>query len=318
MNNLNNIYYFAKIVEYGSMSAAAEALGVAKSMLSQHLAKLESALGVRLIQRTTRKLQITDVGARYYKRCLAVLAEVERAGSVIDDIRDVPRGRVRVSCPLNFAQAFVAPVLAAFMSEYPEVDVVLDSANRDIDMIAEGYDLTLRIVPNIKSSSLIVRSFRLNRHMLVASPDFIQRYGRPQRPEDLKSLPSVGGALPVERGGRFIWHLTGPKGLTRTVTFHPRLISEDLFVLKEAVLAGVGIADFPQTVCADELGSGRLVHLLPPWELPELKLYAVYPSRKGLALAVRTLIDYLAENLQPMLDSVVRGSFRMSLLSPQQ
>jgi DNA-binding transcriptional LysR family regulator len=314
MRDLNNLYFFAKIIEHGSLSAAAEALGVAKSVLSQHLAKLEADLGVRLIQRTTRKLQITEVGARYYERCRAVLDEVEHASNVIDDMRDVPRGRVRVSCPLNFAQVFVAPVLATFMAEHREVEVVLDVSNRDIDMVAEGYDLALRIVPDIKSSSLIVRSFTLNRHVLVASREFVKQYGRPSRPEQLKNLPSVGGSLPVERGGRYVWHLTGPQAEARAITFRPRLISEDLFILKQVVLAGCGIADFPPSLCHDELSDGRLVRILPQWQLPELKLYAVYPSRKGLPLAVRALIDYLAEHLKPMLDSVSAGSFRMTLV----
>ncbi len=315
MNDLNNILYFAKIVENGSLSAAADALGVAKSVLSQHLAKLEADLGVRLIQRTTRKLQVTDVGQRYYERCRAVLAEVERAGNVIDDVREVPRGRVRVTCPLNFAQVFMAPLLAEFMARHAEVKVMLNVSNDDVDMIAEGYDIALRIVPCIKSSSLIVRSFTLNRHLLVASPEFVRRYGRPRVPADLRDLPSVGGALPVAPGGRYQWQLSGP-GKTQTITYHPRLLSEDLFVLKQAAVSGVGIAELPRSVCADELADGRLVELLPQWQLPEMNLYAVYPSRNGLTLAVRMLIDYLTAHLQPFIESVARdGSFRMEVVS---
>jgi len=314
MNDLNNILYFAKIVEHGSLSAAADALGVAKSVLSQHLAKLEADLGVRLIQRTTRKLQVTDVGRRYYERCRAVLVEVERAGSVIDDAREVPRGRVRVTCPLNFAQVFMAPLLAEFMAQHAEVEVVLDISNAEIDMIAEGYDLALRIVPCIKSSSLIVRSFTLSRHRLVASPEFVRKHGRPRLPADLRDLPSVGGALPAAPGGRHQWQLSGP-GKTQTVTYHPRLLSEDLFVLKEAVLSGVGMAELPRSVCADELADGRLVELLPKWQLPEMNLYAVYPSRNGHTLAVRMLIDYLTSNLQSFIESIARdGSFRMEVV----
>lgn len=312
MNDLNNILYFAKIVEHGSLSAAADALGVAKSVLSQHLVKLEADLGVRLIQRTTRKLQITDVGRRYYERCRAVLVEVERAGSVIDDVREVPRGRVRVTCPLNFAQVFMAPLLAEFMARHAEVEVVLNISNDDVDMIAEGYDLALRIVPCIKSSSLIVRSFTLSRHLLVASREFVRRHGPARAPSDLRGLPSVGGALPVAPGGRHQWRL-GAAGKTQTITYQPRLLSEDLFVLKEAVLSGVGMAELPRSACADELADGRLVHVLPQWQLPEMNLYAVYPSRNGLTLAVRSLIDYLTANLQPFLESVAQGSFRMDV-----
>lgn len=315
MNDLNNIFYFAKIVEHGSLSAAADALGVAKSVLSQHLTRMESDLGVRLIQRTTRKLQITDIGRRYYERCRAVLVEVERASGVIDDVREVPRGRVRVTCPLNFAQVFMAPLLAEFMARHAEVQVVLKISNDDVDMIAEGYDLALRIVPCIKSSSLIVRSFTLSRHLLVASRDFVQRHGRPRVPADLRELPSVGGALPMAPGGRYQWSLSRADE-TQTITYHPRLLSEDLFVLKEAALSGVGVAELPRSVCADELADGQFVELLPQWQLPEMNLYAVYPSRNGLTLAVRMLIDYLTANLPPMVESVAHdNSFRMSIVS---
>jgi DNA-binding transcriptional LysR family regulator len=315
MTDLNNILYFAKIVEQGSLSAAANELGVVKSVLSQHLARLEADLGVRLIHRTTRKLQVTDIGLRYYERCRAVLAEVDEANNVIDQVREVPRGRVRVVCPLNFAQVFIAPLMAEFMARHDEVEVVLKHSNDDIDLIAEGYDLALRVVPCLKSSSLIVRSLAITRHILVASQGFVQRHGYPRIPADLDRLPSVGGALPVAPGGRYQWQFGGC-GETQTITFHPRLINEDLFVLKEAALADVGMADLPRSMCVDELASGRLVELLPQWQLPEMSLYAVYPSRTGVTLAVRTLIDYLAAKLQPLNGTFARNvSSRAPILS---
>src|SRR5690606_19200500 len=149
--------------------------------------------GVRLIQRTTRRLQITDVGQRYYQRCRAVLAEVERAASVIDDARGTPRGTVRLTSPVNFAQAILAPLLAEFMVADPDVSVALDITNREVDLIAEGYDLALRIAPDIRPSSQVVRSFHLNRHVLVAGRAFIARHGMPGSPAALHALPSVAG-----------------------------------------------------------------------------------------------------------------------------
>jgi len=202
VNDLNNILYFAKIVEHGSLSAASDALGVAKSVLSQHLARLEADLGVRLIQRTTRKLQITDVGLRYYQRCRAVLAEVARASTVIDDARGTPRGVVRLTSPVNFAQAILAPVLADFMVEYPDVEVALDITNREVDLIAEGYDVALRIALGMRASTLVVRSFLLKRHVLVASPAYLERNGVPRVPDDLRTAVSLGGLLGISRGGR--------------------------------------------------------------------------------------------------------------------
>jgi DNA-binding transcriptional LysR family regulator len=318
MNDLNNIFYFAKIVEHGGLSAASEVLGVAKSVLSQHLAKLERELGVRLIQRTTRRLQITEVGARYYERCLIILNEVEHAAGVIDDIREVPRGKLRITSPLNFAQVVLAPVLAAFLAEYPEVEVALDITNRDVDLIGEGYDLALRIGPHVRSSNLVTRSFTLNQHMLVASPGLLAKLGVPKVPEDLKDIPSIAGLLPAERGGRHLWRLEGPDGVQRAVQHHPRLLTEEVCVIKEAALAGCGIAELPPLFCRDSLEQGELVLVLPGWSLPVLKLHAVYPSRRGLSLAVRTLIDYLSSHLRPWIDTAVNGTLHWHMQQPSE
>jgi DNA-binding transcriptional LysR family regulator len=303
VNDLNDLYYFAKIVEHGSLSAAATVLGVAKSVLSQHLIKLEAELGVRLIQRSTRRLQITEIGERYYERCRVVVAELEKAKKVIEDARTVPRGRVRVSCPINFSQTFAARAIAGFMAEHPHIEVTLDVSNRDIDVLADGYDLVVRVGSQIKSSNLIVRSLTTVRHWLLASPDLIARCGDARQPDDLKVLPSVGGAFPVEHGAHHLWRLTGPGGEKRTIAYRPRLVSEDLLALKQAVLAGCGVADLPPSACDDEIASGRLVRLVPNWQLPAVSIYAMYPSRQGLPLTVRMLTDHLMANLKPFLAS---------------
>lgn len=308
MNDLNDLFYFAKIVEHGSLSAAGSALGVAKSVLSQHLARLEANLGVRLLQRDTRKLQITEVGVRYYQRCRAVLAEVERANSVIDDARGTPRGVVRVTGPVNFAQTILAPLLADFMLEYPEVEIVLDLTNREVDLIAEGYDVALRIAPGIRASSLAVRSFVLRRHQLIASPAYIERYGLPRTPEDLRGAAGLGGLLDLGRGNRHSWHLTAQDGTVSEIAFAPRLVTEDIVVIKHAALSGCGVAELPTVLCRDEIADGRLVVLLPEWVLPEMTLYTVFPSRKGLAPAVRCFIDFLSEHLRDALDSAFAGA----------
>ena len=292
-NDLNDLYYFAKIVEHGSLSGAGAALGISKSVLSQHLTKLEAELGVRLIQRSTRRLQITEVGQRFYERCRVVVAESENAKRVIEDVRGVPRGRVRVSCPINFLQLVVAGAIVRFMADHPYIDVTLDVSNRDIDVLADGYDLVFRVGTNIRSSSLIVSAFATTRHWLLAGPALIARCGAPREPDDLKSLPSVGGIFPVEHGARHLWRLEGPRGQRRTIAYRPRLVSEDLLVLKEAVVAGLGVADLPPSIFQQEIADGRLIRLLPKWQLPEVSVYAMYPSRQGLPLAVRMLLDHL-------------------------
>jgi DNA-binding transcriptional LysR family regulator len=292
-NDLNDLYYFAKIVEHGSLSAAATAVGVAKSVLSQHLTKLEAELGVRLMQRSTRRLRITEVGQRFYERCRVVVAESENAKRVIEDVRGVPRGRVRVSCPINFLQIVVAGAIVQFMVDHPHIDVTLEASNRDIDVLADGYDLVFRVGTNIRPSNLIVSAFATTRHWLLASPSLVARCGAPREPDDLKTLPSVGGIFPVENGARHLWRLEGPRGQRRTVAYRPRLVNEDLLVLKEAVLAGLGVADLPPGIFKQDIADGRLVRLLPKWQLPEVTVYAMYPSRQGLPLAVRMLLDHL-------------------------
>ena len=144
-SDLNDLLYFARIVEHGSLSAASEALGVSKSLLSQHLARLEGRIGVRLIHRTTRKLQVTEVGQRYYERCRSVLEEIARADEVIADARGTPRGLVRVACPVNFAQMVMVPVFVDFMRSHPEVELAVEVTNREIDLIGEHCDVALRI-----------------------------------------------------------------------------------------------------------------------------------------------------------------------------
>jgi DNA-binding transcriptional LysR family regulator len=303
VNDLNDLYYFAKIVEHGSLSTAGTALGVAKSVLSQHLAKLEAELGVRLIQRSTRRLQITEIGRLYYERCRVIVADIENAKQVIEGARGVPRGRVRVSYPFNFSETFATRAIVDFMVEHPEIEVTLDFSNRDIDVLADGHDLVLRVGSKVRSSNIVMRSLSVGRHWLVASPALIERYGEPQQPDDLKAFPSVGGLFPVENGSRHLWHLDGPSRQRQIVAYQPRLITEDIRALKEAVLAGSGIADLPPALCDNEITQGRLIRLMRRWQLPELFIYAMYPSRQGLPLAVRMLIDHLVASLEPVIQS---------------
>ena len=317
MKDLNDIVYFAKIVEHGSLSAASESLGVAKSVLSKHLARLEAELDVCLVHRTTRKLQVTDIGMRYYQCCCVVLEEVSRANGVIDAALGTPRGVVRLTCPINFAQAILAPLLVDFMVDHPLVEIAMDITNSEVDLIAEGVDVVLRIAPDIRPSTLVMRSFLLRRHILVGSADYIEKHGAPSGPDDLRSAVGMGGLYGLGLGERHAWNLTSPDGETCVIPYTPRLVTQDVIVLKQALLAGCGIAEIPTICCHEELLDGSLVHILPDWTLPDIKLYAVFTSRTGLMPAVRCFIDYLSLHMDDALANA-RGTTMQFNMVPQR
>ena len=315
MIDLNDFHYYAAIVDAGSLSGASRRLGVTKSLLSQHLAKLELHLGVRLIQRTTRKLQVTPVGLEFHQRCRAVLAEVERAQALVDEMRGVPRGRLRISCPVLFAQVMLAPLLGGFLRTYPDVDLVVDADYRDVDLIGEGYDLALRAQPDAEDSRVVMKSFGFDQHILVASPGFLAQHGTPTGPDDLAGVTS---AAVMTSGARWLWHMFGPDGTPVTIAHRPRLQTADFIVLKHAVLEDVGVALMPRVLCADDLATGRLRRVLPDHLGEMVRLHAAYPSRTGLSHAARVFLDYLGEHLTPLLRmSLDGGTLYMSLLQAQ-
>jgi len=199
-NDLNNIRFYAQIVERGSLTAAAESLGVAKSMLSQHLAALERELGVLLIRRTSRRLEITDIGKRYYAQCQVILGEIARASSLADSARTAPRGKLRIACPVNFAQVVMAPVVAAYLAKYPEVDLSLAVTNRANALIDEGFDFALYIGSPVKKSTLVTSAFKLDAEVLVASPALLARAGTPRSPGDLGAFASASEHAADARG----------------------------------------------------------------------------------------------------------------------
>lgn len=294
MQDLNDIYYFVQVAERGSFTAASKALGIAKSQLSFRVARLEASLGVRLIQRTTRHQHVTGIGQRYYERCRLLLAAAEHTQQLIDDAQTAPRGRIHVACPVLLAQLLVAPVLVDYLREHPDVRVEMDIRDHQVDVIAGGYDVAFRVCGSIQDSSLVVRSYGMDPHMLVASVDLLRRHGHPTQPADLQPLPSVGASAAE---GRHFWHLQSTGGKVWRAEHHPRLVSDDLQVLARAVLAGIGVAQLPRFFCRTAIAEGRLVALLPDWSPPPGNVHAVYPSRHGQTPALRSFMDFMADHL---------------------
>ncbi|MBN1207444.1 MAG: LysR family transcriptional regulator [Myxococcaceae bacterium] len=293
MLDLNDIRVFARVVDLRSISAAARKLGMPKSTVSRNVARLEQALGARLIQRSSRGLGLTDTGAVFHHHCLRILEDVEAAEAAVGQLRETPRGLLRVSVPFTFGQAFLGPILPELLQRYPELRVGIDLTSRRVDIIEEEFDLAIRI-GRLSDSALISRRLGETRLVLCGSPAFLRRQGTPRSPQELASHEVVDLQL---SGGRHTWRLIGPAGEEASVTVTPRLSVNDPSMMYRAVLGGVGIAWVPEFLCAEDLRAGRLRQLLPEWSMPSAEIHVVFPSQRSLSPKVRAFIDFLVEKL---------------------
>lgn len=292
MQDLNDLHYFARVVEAGGFAAAGRLLGVPKSRLSRRIADLETRLGVRLLQRTTRKLALTDVGERYLLHCQAMLQEAEAAEEAVAAVSVVPRGRVRVSCPVALAQTQFADIVPAFLAAYPEVRLEMIMTNRRVDLVEEGIDVALRVrTSGDEDPSMVVRRLRPASSVLVMAPS-LRTVAKIRTPADLAQLPALGA---IEPDRKVHWHFTDADGRIENVALEPRLAIDEFGIRKEAALRGLGVTMLPEPYCLDELAAGTLVRLLPGWLMPGGHLQAVYAHRRGLLPAVRAFVEFAAE-----------------------
>jgi DNA-binding transcriptional LysR family regulator len=295
LQDLNDLYFFAAVVEHGGFSAAGRALGVPKSRLSKRVAQLEERLGVRLLQRTTRRFMVTEVGERFYAHCRAVLEEAQAAQDAVDELRAEPRGVVRLSCPVSLTQTVLAYLLPDFLALYPKMQVRVTSSDRRVDVIGEGYDLAIRVRNKLDTdANLVMRSFGHSRTKLVASPALLEAQGRPSQPDELARLPALSMR---EHEGAQVWELIDADGKQSVVEVQARLITGDFAVLMEAARRGMGVALLPEFVCAPAITRGELEVVLPDWSMADGIMHFVYPSRRGMLPGVRALVDFLAERL---------------------
>lgn len=296
MQDLNDMLYFAVVAERGGFAAAGRALGLPKSRLSRRVAELEARLGVRLLQRTTRKLSLTEVGEVFLRHCAAVRDEADAAAEAVAQVQSEARGTIRVACPVTLAHTTVGPILPRFLERHPQVRVDLRISNRVVDLVEEGMDVALRVRSTLDDSgSLVVKQLGRSRALLAASPAQLRRQGTPATPQELERLDTVAMSA-VD--GRTTWHLIGPGEAAHALTHRPRYVADDLLTLKLAVLDGIGMCVLPDYLCRDELAAGRLVPVLPGWEPKSGFVHAVFPSRRGLVPAVRRFLDFLGENIR--------------------
>jgi DNA-binding transcriptional LysR family regulator len=293
VHDLNNLYFFAKVVDFGSYTAAAKALGLQTSKLSRRIAALETELGVRLINRTTRRLSLTEAGKTFHRHCLALLDEAQAAKDAMSQILASPQGLVRISCPTGLLQGGFADILARFVAKHPRVRIALDATNRRVDVVEEGLDIALRVrKPPLEDSDLAMRAFGPDEVILVASPELIAAHGEPQTLEDVARMPTLSMANSDEHS---TWRFHGMNGEPAELTHSPRLSTDDLFTLRHAALQGIGVVLVPRLLVANDLEGGALIRLLPSLKAHSGIVHAVFPSRRGMVPAVRALLDFLTE-----------------------
>lgn len=295
MQDLNDMRYFAEVVEHGSFVGAARTLDLPTSRLSRRISRLEAELGVRLLNRTTRKLSLTLAGEQYLPHCIAVREEADQAHAEISQILAEPRGPLRVSCPVTLAQSVIAPLIPAYLKRHPLVRLELEVSNRVVDLVSERVDVALRVRQSLDDSgSAIIKRLGPSHGLLVASPELLRRLGRPAHPADLERFDAAGMSA---RDGKIHFSLVGPQGAQSQVVCRATCVVDDLLSLLYAIIGGVGIGMIPDYMCREDIAQGRLEAVLPGWSLPSGIVHAAYLSRRGMSPAVRSFLDYLGETV---------------------
>jgi len=291
MDRLTSLAAFVRVVDAGGFSAAGRRLNMSTTMVSSHVQALEDRLGVRLLNRTTRKVSLTEVGKAYYDRATQILADLEQADDIASTLQSTPRGTLRIYVATHLVP-FVVPVVTEFMSTHPEVKLEVMMGEREIDMIDEGVDVAVRLIPP-RDSSLITRSLATWRHVLCCSHGYIEKYGRPQQLTDLAAHNCLRHIhYPYSDEWRFVDRAGAPVAARISGT----LVTNSGETLRQAALHGVGISLAAGFLVHDDLDAGRLVRLLPEYRPIDFAVNAIYPHRHHLSVKVRIFIDLLAKH----------------------
>jgi DNA-binding transcriptional LysR family regulator len=289
MDDLEGLAAFVAVVETGGFAAAGRRLGVTTSAVSKQVGKLEARLRARLLQRSTRKLSLTEAGAAFMQHARRALAEAEAAREAVVDLNAVPRGLLRLTAPLGFGIMHVSPAITPFLTQHPEmrVDMVLD--DRILDLVQDGFDMAIRCGSLAGASMHLVRRLATQGVVVCASPAYLARRGEPRTPADLAAHDTLVHPYYPEGDS---WQFTGPTGPV-TVELKPRYSSNNALALRAAALDGGGIVRLASFFVSDDLAAGRLVRVLTRWRLPGIEIHAVYPNRAYVPLKARAFTDFL-------------------------
>ncbi|EIM24489.1 LysR substrate-binding domain-containing protein [Microvirga lotononidis] len=287
--DLNDYAYFAEVVRHGGFSAASRALREPKSKLSRRIAELERRFGVRLIERSSRRFRVTDVGRAFYERCRILLLEAEQAEALVAEAQAEPYGLIRMSCPTGLVEV-ISGTLRSFLTRYSRVRVQLLAVDRPVDLIGERIDIALRVRTDLTSdAALTMRSLGISRRILVASPQLASRLGA-----DIGSLADAPTLSTSDSLTVVEWTLERDDGTLHTLRHEPRITCGDFSLVRDAAVSGLGVALLPDHTCANELAAGRLVRVMREWSGRRGIVHLVFTTRRGLPPAVRALIDHLA------------------------
>lgn len=290
MSHWEEMRTFVRVVEAGSISKAADQIGLAKSGVSRRLADLEERLGVRLINRTTRRSSLTEAGEAYYHGAVRVLGDVAELDAAVSRSRATLEGTLRIAAPLSFGLCHLAPAIDEFLTQNPGLDLHVDFSDRQVDLVEQGMDLAIRIA-ELDDSSLQARRICPIRVLLCASPAYLEKHGRPSRPEDLEQHKVLAYSL----GGGPRLRLRDADGAVTVVPAQSSMAANNGDFLRDMAIAGHGLVQTPSFISWQALASGDLVSLLDDFQPPPLSAWAVYPRNRYLPMRARAFIDFLAE-----------------------
>lgn len=296
MLDLGDLMVFTKVVETESLTKAGSLLGLPKSTISRRLSRLEEHLGVQLLHRTTRSVTVTQDGATFFDYCLRSMGVLRDGERALQNQRIVPQGVVKIAIPYVLGQSLIGPLLAAFLQQFPDVRLVSVLSDDAVGLLRAGFDVALAVGP-FADSGLIAVKLGTTGCGAFGAPGYFERKGTPQSHVDLPRFDLLAAGT-IDRRHRWSLHSADAEV---TVEFTPRLLCNDLILLRQAALSELGIASLPAFLCKRDLAEGRLVEVLPAWQAADMQFFALFADPKGVPVRVRTLIDYLVEHLRPTL-----------------
>lgn len=290
MDKLQSMSIFTHVVRNQSFTAAAEKIGLSRAQVSKSVMQLEQHLGARLLNRTTRRISLTEIGGIYYERCKTILHDITEIEAIASEQTMMPYGRLTISAPTSFGILQLNSVIPQFLKQFPDVQISLSLTDRFIDVVSEGFDLVIRIA-ELEDSSLIARKIAPCQRVFCASPDYLKKNGVPKVPQDLSNHQCLIYSNELKPDS---WILQSSDN-TENIKVSGPVCADNGDILKTSALAGLGITLLPTFIVGSELKTGRLQQVLPNYCPPEISIYAVFPSRRYLSAKVRTFLDFLSD-----------------------